>query len=752
MRAWTARRIGVGVFGLACLVFVFGSISVRRMADLGEATRSLDRTLTLREETEVFLSLLTAAETGQRGFVITGDRQYLAPYDAAKALLGRQLERLRGLTGEMTDQHARVTALEALVGRKLDELRETIATRERAGFGSAARLVATGEGMHVMDEIRGVVDEMRAEEAGMLVERRAVAAREARLATATTLGGLAVAFGLLAIAGLLLNRAVLERERERAARTTAQTLAAALSESEAWLKGTLTSIGDAVVATDEHGRVKLMNRVAESLTGWSEGDASGRALADVFAIVNEHSRRPVPNPADQVLQTRTIAGLANHTILIAKDGREIPIDDSAAPILAADGVLRGVVLVFRDISDRRRLEHERAVLLDNEQKASRAKDVFLALVSHELRTPLTAVLGWVKMLRTGAVMDKSAAERALDIIERNAKHQGRLIDDLLDVSRIMAGKLGLQRAPVDLARLVESAVDSMRPSADSRGICLTSVVDRTVGIVQGDAARLQQVVGNLLANAVKFTAAGGGVDVRLVSAHDRARITVTDTGRGIDAAFLPHVFEAFRQEMGFSGRADRDPGLGLGLAIVRRLVELHGGTVSASSEGHGKGATFTVELPLAGAAHDVGTETEAEFVSEGGIDDLEAVRGLRVLVVDDDADVRDLVSAALSHYGAGVAAVGSAAEARRLFAKSPPDILVCDIALPDDDGVALIADLRRRRRDQGGAVPAIAVSAYARPEDRDRALTAGFQRYLAKPVDVLQLVAIVGALYRERGT
>jgi len=564
MRAWTARRLGVGAFGLACVVLVFGSISVQRMADLGEAIQSVDRTLMLREETEAFLSFLKDAETGQRGFVITGDRHYLAPYDAAQASVGRQLERLGGLTGEMPDQHARVVALESLVRRKLDELRDTIMARERAGFAAAAQIVATGQGKHVMDEIRSVIDEMRAEEAGLLVERRAVAARDARLATATTLGGLAVAFGLLVAAGLLLNSAVLSREREHAARTTAQALAAVLAESETWLRVTLASIGDAVVASDEHGRVKLMNRVAESLTGWSEDDASGRALADVFVIVNEQSRRPAPNPADTVLQDRKVAGLANHTILIAKDGREIPIDDSAAPILTADGALLGVVLVFRDISGRRQLERERAVLLDNEQKAGRAKDVFLAALSHELRTPLTAVLGWVKMLRAGLMMDKAATERALDVIERNTRHQGRLIDDLLDVSRIVNGKLALQTGPVDLARLVESAADSMRPSADLRGISLTRVVDRTIGTVQGDAARLQQIVGNLLSNGVKFTPTGGGVEVRLVGAHDRARIIVTDTGRGIDAAFLPHVFEAFRQATGATGRAD--PGLGLGLA------------------------------------------------------------------------------------------------------------------------------------------------------------------------------------------
>jgi CheY-like chemotaxis protein len=328
-------------------------------------------------------------------------------------------------------------------------------------------------------------------------------------------------------------------------------------------------------------------------------------------------------------------------------------------------------------------------------------------------------------------------------------HQSRLIDDLLDVSRIAAGKLTLEMALVDPARLVEIAVDSMRPAAEARGTEVTCAVDHAEGLLRGDALRLQQVFGNLLANAVKFTPAGGRVDVRLVRAQDRARITVSDTGRGIDLALLPHVFEPFRQATaGATGRANR--GLGLGLAIVRHLVELHGGTVSASSEGEGKGATFTVELPLAAAAHDAGMQ--AWPASDGrDIDaDLQAVRGLRVLVVDDDPDIRELVTAALAHYGARAEAVGSVADARRVFAKSPPDVLVCAIALPDEDGIALIEDLRRRPPDEGGAIPAVAVSAYVRAEDRDRALGAGFQRYLPKPVDVLELIASVAALHRER--
>ena len=460
MRVWTARRLGIGAFGLGCLILILiGWISARRMVELREANESVDRALMLRQETEVFLSLVKDAETGQRGFVITGDRRYLAPYHAAQASVTLQLERVGQLIHTIPPQPDRLVALEGLVGRKLDELHATITARERLGFQAAARIVSTDVGQQVMEEMRGLVDEMRAEEARVLAEGRALAEREARLATATGVGGLGVAFGLLMAAGLFLNRAVLEREREHAARTAAQALATALAESEAWLRVTLASIGDAVIATDELGRVKLMNHVAESLTGWTEPRASGRALADVFAIVNEHSRLPVPNPADAVLLDRQTATLANHTLLIAKDGREIPIDDSAAPILGADGALRGVVLVFRDISGRRRLERERAVLLEQEQKASRAKDVFLAALSHELRTPLTVVLGWLKMLRAGVMLNQSAAQRALDVIERNALYQCRLIDDLLDVSRVMSGKLSLQMAPVAAAWLIESAIE-----------------------------------------------------------------------------------------------------------------------------------------------------------------------------------------------------------------------------------------------------------------------------------------------------
>jgi len=697
------------------------------MAHLRQASQSVDRALIVREATELLLSLLKDAETGQRGFLITGDRRYLEPYDAAQASMLEHLDGIRGLTAEIPRQQASLVTLEGLIRHKIDELRDTIATRERGGFEAAARMVATGHGKQVMDEVRGVIAGMRREEDRVLAERRALAEWQARVATLASLGGLAVALGLLVAAGLLLNRATLDRERERAARTTAQALAAGLAESEAWLRVTLTSIGDAVVATDERGRVKLMNRIAESLTGWSETDATGHALADVFVIVNEHSRLAVPSPTDTVLRDRTIAALANHTILIAKDGREIPIDDSAAPILGPDGTLLGAVLVFRDIGGRRRLEHERAALLESERKAGRAKDVFLALLSHELRTPLTSVLGWVKMLRMGR-LDTSTTERALDVIERNTFHQSRLIDDLLDVSRIAAGKLTLEMALVDPARLLEIAVDSMRPAAEARGIQVTCAVDCAEGLLRGDAGRLQQVFGNLLANAAKFTPTGGRVDVQLVHAQDRARITVSDTGRGIDQALLPHVFEPFRQADASSTRAHG--GLGLGLSIAHRIIDLHGGEINAESAGIGQGATFTLRLPLTSTP----VESQPLRAAGGRWSDSGNLTGVKVLVVDDDADTRELLGAFLGTAGAQVYQASNVSGALQLAREILPDVLISDIAMPDQDGYALLRELRSR---SAHSVPRVAIvlTAQASRADRERALAAGFDRYVAKPFD-----------------
>ena len=900
-------------------------------------------------------------------------------------------------------------------------------------------------------------------------------------------------------------------ERKRAQR--------AADEQREWLNVTLASIGDAVIATDMNARVTFMNAVAEKLTGWTAADAAGTPLTDVFRIVDESTRQPRESPVEKVRREGTVVGLTNHTVLLARDGREVAIDDSGAPIRDADGAIIGVVLVFREITERRRLESERAQLLELErsaravaqaaqeratfiarastvlassldygttlaavarlivpeladacfvdlleedgtlrrvtvahvdpsleilarnfterqasdldarhplgevlrtgeavrytelpdsllatlapdaerldpiralrlsslmivplsargralgalwlvsqakerqygaadldlaedlarriaaavdnallyreaerrrleaeaaqrrfafmaeastalsssldyettlqsvarlavpfladwcaiemvqtdgtlvraatahaepatdalalellgrssaepdashgiaavvrsgksefrpaieaielareaadpdqrrriqslgvvsymcvpiataagsigaialahgpsrrryglddlrlaeavarrtataidnarlfrhaQEANRAKDEFLATLSHELRTPLHAMLGWTGMLRRGTI-DAAERNRAIEVIERNTRLQAQLIEDLLDVSRIVTGKLRLDVRPVELPPIIEAALDAVRVAAAAKAIQIETALDSDVGPVSGDPDRLQQVVWNLLSNAIKFTPRDGRVSVRLDTVAGHARIRVSDTGAGISPAFLPHLFERFRQADSTATRAHG--GLGIGLALVRHLVELHGGRVRAESEGEGHGATFTVELPLLAV-----TTTPVALRSElpRAPDGLPTLDGVRVLVVDDELDARELVTAVLERCGAVVEVAASAAEAMTTLEQSVPDVLVSDVGLPGEDGYALVRKLRSLDADRA-RIPAVALTAYAHPADRTRALLAGFQMHLAKPIEPEELAAVVANLARLR--
>ncbi len=397
-----------------------------------------------------------------------------------------------------------------------------------------------------------------------------------------------------------------------------------LQRQSEWLRVSLSSIGDAVIATDINGLINFINPTAEALTGWTMADATNKPLADVFKIINETTRQAVDNPVTKVLRQGAVVGLANHTILASRDGKEIPIDDSGAPIRLPGGQIIGVVLVFRDITERKQAEKEREELLAREQiarkdaeqaynlsaelllreqaarkqaeEASRMKDEFLATVSHELRTPLNAILGWAGILRRNRLDAKTTAQ-AIETIERNARAQTQLIEDLLDVSRIITGRMRLDVQPVEVPVVIQAAVDAIRPAADAKEIRFQVVLDPKAGPVSGDPNRLQQIVWNLLSNAVKFTPEGGEVQVRLEQINSHVEIAVSDTGKGINPEFLPYVFDRFRQADSSFTRVHA--GLGLGLAIVRQLVELHGGTVEARSVGEEQGTTFTVKLPVA---------------------------------------------------------------------------------------------------------------------------------------------------------
>jgi signal transduction histidine kinase len=393
-----------------------------------------------------------------------------------------------------------------------------------------------------------------------------------------------------------------------------------------------------------------------------------------------------------------------------------------------------------EIAERRRIEEERAQLLVREQQANRLKDEFLATISHELRTPLNAVLGWARVLRS-TDLPSALRTRALESIERNASAQARLIDDLLEVSRIVTGKLRLKVRPMDLAQVIDAAMEVVRPAAEARGIRLERRYRRRPWPTQGDPDRLQQIAWNLLSNAVKFTSPGGTVRVELDREGTLDRIAVHDTGKGIDPSFLPHVFAPIRQA---DASTTRDQGgLGIGLAIVRQLTELHGGTVKAESDGAGLGATFVVLLP----SHDpvMATRQGAASAStpETHVPDLSRTR---VLVVDDDADARELLTATLGYYGADVVAAENASEALALIPELRPDVVLSDIGMRGEDGYALIRRVRALPPGRGGVVPAIALTAYAATNDRARSLAAGFQMHVPKPFDPLELARVVERL------
>lgn len=401
-----------------------------------------------------------------------------------------------------------------------------------------------------------------------------------------------------------------------------------------------------------------------------------------------------------------------------------------------------VILVALDITERKQAEMERARLLEQEQiareaaeRANRIKDEFLAVLSHELRSPLNPILGWTKLLQSRK-FDAAKTAEALAIIERNAKLQTQLIDDLLDVAKILRGKLVIEMAAVDLAFVIESAIDTVKSAAVVKSIRLHSVLPQ-IGRISGDSARLQQIVWNLLSNAIKFTPNHGQVEILLERVGTQAQITVSDTGKGINPEFLPYLFESFRQEDASTTR--KYGGLGLGLAIVRSLVEAHGGTITADSPGEGQGATFTVRFPL------IDLDPEEQPAEQLPVQDLD-LTGVRVLAVDDEADARELLATVLTVYGAEVLTVTSAAEVLTALVSFQPDVLVSDIGMPEVDGYNLIRQIRALPPEQGGEIPAIALTAYAREEDHQRAITNGFHQQVTKPLEPEQLVQVVSTL------
>ena len=506
-----------------------------------------------------------------------------------------------------------------------------------------------------------------------------------------------------------------------------------LDKARAYAESLIKNAPDPVFVSDLRGKILQANDAVFDLLGFRPDEVIEQSLSRIISA--EETREFIA-----ALREVVERGVTRNVRLNPRSasGEVIPTTLNASALRDPDGMLIGAIGILRDMRAYERVVHDLEQSRRELREADKAKDHFLAMVSHELRTPLTAMLGWARLLRVG-FRDAVRAARGLEVIERNTKLLAQLIEDLLDVSRIVTGKLRIDRRQVDPVAIIEAAIEAVQGVADAKEIQLDASLDPDAGPLLADPDRLQQVVWNLLSNAIKFSPAHGRVAIRLERSGSLARITVSDHGAGIKQELLPHIFDRFRQGERSTG------GLGLGLAIVRHIVELHGGAVRAQSPGERQGATFTVELPT---LNETGTvAAAAPHPGEGSARTrLAPLRGARLLVVDDDDDARELLSIILQEAGAEVSTAASANEALEAFERERPDVLVSDIGMPDGDGYSLIRRVRSLEGQSGAKVPAVALTAFARAEDRGEALGSGFQAHLPKPIEPGELTALIAEL------
>lgn len=502
---------------------------------------------------------------------------------------------------------------------------------------------------------------------------------------------------------------------------------------DAVMRSFLESMRDGVIWADQKGLIQFINSAAREMFGWADTDPTGMALTVLMPAKYRKPHEAGLHRLQQTGETRVIGKILTLEGL-RRTGEAFPIELSLSQwIFGGKSYYCGVV---RDISERLKEAQAR----HQAEAQNEAKDQFLATVSHELRTPLNAMLGWIVLARSQAV-DTATVTRALEVIERNTRHQIRLVEDVLDVSSILSGVYRLKGQSVELGSIIDAAVEEIRTAADKKDLDLT--VQRVdTASVWGDPIRLRQVMWNLLANAVKFTPAGGRVDLTLQVTRDEAVLSVSDTGPGLPPEFLPHVFEPFRQAD--SAITRRHGGLGLGLAIAQRVVALHDGTITAKNAGPAGGAIFTVRLPRLHEKKRVALKSEAAAAKPLAQD--RPLEGVRVLAVDDDPDTCELAKTILGKAGAAVETCASAVEALGAFRAAPPDVLVVDLAMPGEDGIALIRKVRALKPEQGGGTPAIAVTAHVKAYDSSAVLAAGYQLRIAKPIEPAQLTRVVAKL------
>ncbi|MGI9114296.1 MAG: ATP-binding protein [Chthoniobacterales bacterium] len=664
------------------------------------------------------LITLQDAETGQRGYIITGDESYLEPFSSAESRLQADTAHVRQMSG-LGITPADVAQLNDLAHEKMAELRHSIDLRRQSGLEAAMPLILTGRGKQSMNRIREVIGRLKDEQERTLANEVQQSDDATRIRT-----GIFFTSGLLNLAVLLwgfdrIRRALRERDAAVIERQKQTDL----------LATTLASIGDCVIVTNADGAIAFMNGVAESLTGWPLQEARHRPVAEIFRIINEQTRHPVEDPVKKVIRDGVVVGLANHTLLVRKDGSEIPIDDSGAPIRTRDGRLEGVVLVFRDFSQYKEAQRELNDAKEAAEAANQAKDKFLAMLSHELRTPLTPVLA---TLNVWELTDDVPAKLREDVqmLRRNIELEARIIDDLLDLTRIARGVLSISPEVLDVHELLQMLLDITRSEAEAKRLNLSLQLEAERHFVNTDAGRLQQVLWNILRNAINYSDPRGRITIRTANDGPRVVISVTDSGIGMSGETLDKLFQPFEQAD--RNRSVRYGGLGLGMAISRALMELMGGTLSAESEGVGRGSTFTVTLEFVDESTALAAPTRLTPHLSQPVD---------ILLVEDHLDTAVALARVLRVRGNEVQIAPSVAAALDLMAQHRFGLLLCDVGLPDGSGYDLLAQVR-----QTNNVPAIALTGFGMSSDIDRAMEAGFDAHLTKPVDFQRLEATMAKL------
>jgi PAS domain S-box-containing protein len=687
------------VLATAVVLVLCGVLSYTAARTSAAASLAIADTEDTMLSLERVLSVARDAETGQRGFLLTGDSLYLDPYYAAIASLSQRVAALRSnLSGDLAGTR-QLDELQRLIRAKTDELTKTIDLDRGGRHAAAIALVMSGQGKQFMDLIRTQIAQLQAAQARVLAAQLHTQSN-ARLWTSVSIG----AIWALALMLVLRLVTVVQRDNQR------------IRLSEQRLATTLHSIGDAVIATDARGQVRMLNAVAERLTGWPTAEAQGMPLDRVFRIINEKTRAAVESPVDKALRAGTVVGIANHTLLIGRDGTETPIEDSAAPIRDSNGATDGVVLAFRDASLKRSIEQAL-------READRKKDEFIAVLAHELRNPLAPILQAAQILQArGATAEQ--LEWGHQVIDRQAKTMGRLLDDLLDVSRITRGTLEVRKSPVSLSTLIEGAVETARPAIDARKHTLQLSLPSEAIELDADPVRMTQVIANLLMNAAKYTDDGGTIRLSATREAKALILSVADNGVGLGAQTLPRLFDMFVQVE--ETRILHQGGLGIGLALARRLVELHGGTIEVRSEGIGRGSEFTVRMPCRVQAGAAAAAPAAPLPSA-------AVKPLRIVIADDNRDAADSLAMLLQMDGHQVGVAHDGAGALRIVDTLRPHLAVLDIGMPDLNGYQVAQRIRASQSSE--PIVLVALTGWGQAQDLARAKAAGFDHHLVKPAE-----------------